>query len=126
MTTAVAALLLLVGGCSSGSDVVRTVEAIDAVELIRSGDPVVVDVRTPAEFEAGHVEGALNIDAQAVSFEEQVGELDKDGEYVLYCQTGNRSSKAAAKMADLGFTEVVDAGGIESLRSAGAQIVPGG
>lgn len=122
---AAASLLLLTSACTSGSDAVEKVDATEAVELIEAGEHTVIDVRTPAEFAAGHVDGAENIDVTAGSFEEEVEKLDKDEEYVVYCQSGNRSADAADKMADLGFTEIVDGGGIVSLQSAGAPIVAG-
>ncbi len=118
-------LLALTSACSTGTDAVQKPEAAEAVRIIEAGDHAVIDVRTPSEYAAGHVEGAENIDVSDPTFVEQVQKLDKDGAYVVYCQSGNRSASAAEKMADLGFTEVVDAGGITSLQSAGAAVVPG-
>lgn len=123
---AAAALLLMTSACSSGSATVETVDAAEAVEIIEAGEHTVIDVRTPAEFAAGHVDGAENMDLNAATFEQQVEQLDKDEEYVVYCQSGNRSAQAADTMADLGFTEIVDGGGIIDLQSAGADIVAGG
>ncbi|HEU4513344.1 MAG TPA: rhodanese-like domain-containing protein [Nocardioidaceae bacterium] len=123
---AAAALLLLTSACSSGSDAVEKVDAVEAVEIIDAGEHTVIDVRTPAEFAAGHVDGAENIDVGSGTFEQQVEQLDKDEEYVVYCQSGNRSAQAADRMADLGFTEIVDGGGIIDLQSAGAEVVAGG
>lgn len=123
---AAAALLMLTSACSSGSDAVEKVDAAEAVEIIEAGEHTVIDVRTPAEFAAGHVDGSENIDVSAGSFEQQVEQLDKDEEYVVYCQSGNRSAQAADTMAELGFTEIVDGGGIIDLQSAGADIVAGG
>jgi phage shock protein E len=128
---AAAALLLLTSACSSEtaaveSTAVETVAADRGVEIIEAGEHTVIDVRTPAEYAAGHVEGAQNIDVSAVGFEELLAGLDKDEEYVVYCQSGNRSATAADKMADLGFTRVVDAGGIVTLQAAGASIVRAG
>lgn len=123
---AAAALLMLTSACSSGSDAVEKVDAAEAVEIIEAGEHTVIDVRTPAEYAAGHVDGSENIDVSAGSFEQQVEQLDKDEEYVVYCQSGNRSAQAADKMAELGFTEIVDGGGIVDLQSAGADIVAGG
>lgn len=123
---AAAALLMLTSACSSGSDAVEKVDAAEAVEIIEAGEHTVIDVRTPAEYAAGHVDGAENIDVSAGSFEQQVEQLDKDEEYVVYCQSGNRSAQAADTMAELGFTEIVDGGGIVDLQSAGADIVAGG
>lgn len=122
-----AALLLMTSACSSSDTAaVETVDATEAVEIIEAGEHTVIDVRTPAEYAAGHVDGADNIDVTAGTFEEQVEQLPKDEEYVVYCQSGNRSADAADRMADLGFTEIVDGGGIVSLQSAGADIVSGG
>ena len=123
---AAAALLMLTSACSSGSDAVEKVDAAEAVEIIEAGEHTVIDVRTPAEYAAGHVDGSENIDVSAGSFEQQVEQLDKDEEYVVYCQSGNRSAQAADTMAELGFTEIVDGGGIVDLQSAGADIVAGG
>jgi rhodanese-related sulfurtransferase len=123
---AAAVLLLSAAACSSDTAEVETVDAPQAVGIIEAGEHTVIDVRTPAEYAAGHVDGAENIDVTAATFEQQVEKLDKDEEYVVYCQSGNRSASAAATMADLGFTEVVDAGGILSLEAAGAPIVQGG
>lgn len=122
---AVTALVLLVSGCSSDTATVETVDAPEAVEIIESGERTVIDVRTAPEFAAAHVDGAENIDVTASSFTEQVEQLDKDGEYLVYCQSGNRSADAAEKMADLGFTDVVDGGGIVDLQAAGADLVDG-
>lgn len=120
----VAALLLLCSACSSGSAVLEKVDADRAVEIIEAGGHTVVDVRTPAEFAAGHVEGAVNVDFTAATFKHQVKQLDRDQAYILYCQSGNRSAVAAEKMAALGF-DVVDGGGVSALESAGALIVVG-
>lgn len=119
-------LLLSTAACSSDTAEVETVDAPQAVEIIEAGEHTVIDVRTPAEYAAGHVDGAENIDVTAATFEQQVEKLDKDEEYVVYCQSGNRSAQAADTMAELGFTEIVDGGGIVDLQSAGADIVAGG
>ena len=77
-----------------------------------SAETVVIDVRTPGEFASGHLDGAVNIDVQSASFDETVSELPTDGEYVVYCQTGNRSGAAIDRMEGLGFTDLTDAGGV--------------
>lgn len=89
-------------------------------------DAVVIDVRTPAEFAEGHLRGAVNLDLQSGSFEQQVGDLATDGSYLVYCRSGNRSAKAAGIMRDLGFTQVTDAGGLQdAARTTGLPIVTG-
>jgi rhodanese-related sulfurtransferase len=79
----------------------------------------IVDVRTPAEFDDGHLEGAVNIDVQDASFDQRIAELPTDGTYFVYCRSGNRSAAAVERMRELGFTDVVDGGGFEALVAAG-------
>ena len=73
-------------------------------------------MRTPSEFEAGHLDGALNIDVQAADFADRVSELPKGDQYVVYCRSGNRSAAAIKVMLDLGFTNLIDGGAYTSLR----------
>jgi len=85
---------------------------------------VVIDVRAPAEYGAGHLEGAINIDAQSADFDSLVTALPTDGVYVVYCSTGNRSGSAVSRMTELGFTTLADAGGMdEASASTGLGVV---
>lgn len=103
---------------------VTRVGADDAVALLQERDDLtVIDVRTPAEFADGHLEGAELVDIYEPAFRDEIDGLDRDGSYVLYCRTGNRSGQAAAFMRELGFTEVYDAGGLAELAQAGATVV---
>lgn len=81
---------------------------------------VTIDVRTPEEFAQGHVDGARNIDVSAGAFREQVSALPRDGRYVAYCRSGNRSAAAITIMRELGFTDLTDGGGLDALLAAGA------
>lgn len=70
---------------------------------------VLLDVRTPEEFAAGHIDGAVNINIAAPDFAAQVGKLDKDATYLVHCSKNvenGRSAQALAIMAQLGFTEL--------------------
>jgi phage shock protein E len=78
----------------------------------RSHVTAVIDVRTPAEYAAGHLQGAVNIDWNGSDFDTKVASLDKNGEYVLYCKSGNRAGQALTRMQSLGFTHVSNAGGV--------------
>lgn len=89
-----------------------------------SATPLIIDVRTPEEFAAGHLDGAVNIDATAADFSEQIAKLDPKGAYTLYCRSGNRAARAAELMTAAGFTEVRNAGGLEeAAKSLGLPIV---
>lgn len=118
-----AALLLALAlvSCTSTSDepAADVVPASEAVEAIEDG-ATVVDVRTPEEYDAGHLPGARNIDVSADDFESRIEALDPAESYVVYCRTGNRSAAAVRTMLDAGFDDVVNGGGYEDLVSAGA------
>ena len=90
------------------------IAAEDALARIDDGARV-VDVRTPEEFGAGHLDGAVNIDYQADDFARLVEELPKDVPYVVYCASGRRATGAVEQMRDLGFTDVVNGGGYADL-----------
>jgi rhodanese-related sulfurtransferase len=113
----------VVAGCSGSTSApeaggVRTVAAAEAVKLLDSR--AVIDVRTPAEYAAGHLAGAQNIDVEAADFGTRIAALDKNAPYLLYCRSGRRSAIAADQMKQAGFTDVVDAGGLTDLVAAGA------
>ena len=79
---------------------------------------VIIDVRTPAEFAGGHLEGAVNIDVQSADFTSAISQLPADGTYVIYCKSGNRAGQAITQMTRLGFTDMVNAGSVTSASSA--------
>lgn len=120
---AVAVATALVAACGSTTDVAfELVAAPAAAEVIheQAPDVVVLDVRTPEEFVAGHLANAQNVDFYASDFASQLDELDKDTPYVVYCRSGNRSASAIEIMRNLGFTEVWEVdGGIIAWEQAG-------
>lgn len=105
---------------------VETVPATDAAAIIESSpdDLVVLDVRTPEEYAAGHLEGATLIDFYEPGFAEQIAALDPGVPYVVYCRSGNRSGETTALMDELGFASVADVdGGILAWDAAGLPVV---
>ncbi|UOG77001.1 rhodanese-like domain-containing protein [Hymenobacter tibetensis] len=88
-------------------------------KLLKKRRTVLLDVRTPAEFAAGHLQGAENLDFRAPDFPAQVAKLDKSNTYVLYCASGNRSGKTNTLMQEAGFKHVVNAGSFKDLKGAG-------
>lgn len=114
------AVVLAVAACGGGTSAVQTVGADKAVGMLDSR--TVIDVRTPAEYAAGHVAGALNIDVEGGDFASQIASLDPKGAYLVYCRSGRRSAIAADQMAAAGFNDIVDAGGLEPLVAAGAPL----
>lgn len=109
--------------CGGSSTTEAGLTAVEGVNEIVSEAPeglVILDIRTPEEFAAGHISGAINIDYYASDFEQRLGVLDLDVPYVMYCNSGNRSSNALPLMDSLGFSEVYELdGGIQAWLGAG-------
>ncbi|WP_434037620.1 rhodanese-like domain-containing protein [Formosa sp. 4Alg 33] len=84
--------------------------SVDEFSKIMSEQPelMVVDVRTPEEFDSGHLEGAINYNWKSEDFNKQILDLDKSKEVLIYCRSGARSAKAAEKMRSEGFTAVYE------------------
>jgi phage shock protein E len=109
------------GGTSGGTPTLVPAREVAAAEAVQMLDAyTVIDVRTPEEYAAGHLAGAQNIDVEAADFEARIDDLDKAAPYLVYCRSGNRSKTAADLMVADGFTDVVDAGGMQALIDAGA------
>ncbi len=85
---------------------------------------ILLDVRTAGEFAAGHLEGAINIDVEGMTFEGEIASLDKTKTYAIYCQSGRRSRIAVETMNKAGFTKLFNLDeGIGSWQAAGLPVV---
>lgn len=83
----------------------------------------IVDVRTPDEFAAGHLAGAIEIDLNGPSFATEVAKLDRNGVYFVYCHSGHRSATAVAYLQQAGFTSIYELqGGIVAWQRAGLPV----
>lgn len=107
--------LSVVVGCSGSRSTSSPapVAAADSADSPAKDSRMIIDVRTPAEFAGGHLDGAVNIDIQSPDFTAEIEKLDRDGSYVVYCRSGNRSGIAMAQMLDMGFSDVSNAGSVE-------------
>lgn len=89
----------------------------------KNTESVVLDVRTPSEYAAGHIPGAKLIDFKAADFAEQVGKLDKSKLYLVHCAAGVRSAKACEIMHTAGFTHLINLeGGMKAWEAAGKPV----
>lgn len=104
-------------GCSSSAQqdtsddktmVHHRVDVAAFKEQMKNKDAVLLDVRTPQEINKGKIEGAMELNIKAANFETELGKLDKNKTYLVYCQGGTRSNKACKKMEDMGFKELYD------------------
>ncbi len=119
---------LILGSCGDSTATDSKLELTpvsDVTEIVSAppADLVILDIRTPEEFGTGHIDGAINIDYYAADFEAQLSGLDLTVPYVMYCNSGNRSSNALPLMDSIGFEEVYELdGGIQAWYLAGNQI----
>ena len=85
----------------------------DAKEIFQEkGDYLIVDVRRADEFAEGHIPGAINIANEDIVSSEPAELPDKDQVIYVYCRSGNRSKQASEKLAAMGYTNIVEFGGI--------------
>ena len=98
LLVAFATLTVLVG-CGSASS---------SEETVLTASTVIVDVRTPAEYAEGHVEGSINLDLESGQFEAELPNLDPAQPYIVYCRSGRRSGVAVEIMKASGFTQITD------------------
>ncbi|WP_342619958.1 rhodanese-like domain-containing protein [Rhodoferax sp. GW822-FHT02A01] len=86
------------------------------VALSALAKDVVIDVRSEQEFQAGHVDGALNIPHTAIGQDILKTKVAKDDHVILYCQTGRRSGIALETLKGIGFSNAENYGGIDQAR----------
>jgi phage shock protein E len=98
----------------------KDVDAEQFEKLTAAPDTVVLDVRTPKEYEAGHLKNAVLINFNDKAFDEKVKDLDPKKTYLVYCAVGGRSAKACTKLDALKIPKVYNlTGGIKAWEKAG-------
>jgi phage shock protein E len=87
---------------------------VDFKEMVKDG-AVILDVRTPAEYNGGHIKGSINIPLQ--SLDKNLGKLKKDKAIITCCASGMRSASAKSILISKGYEDVHNGGGWASLQS---------
>lgn len=109
--------LLLLSGCAtqSAEKTYRQITMEEAVTMMEEETGyTILDVRTAQEYSEKHIPGAINIANESIGTE-GIPELpDKDQLILVYCRSGNRSKQASEKLVKLGYTNIVEIGGINS------------
>lgn len=108
----------------------KQVEGVQVVDIVKFENKMkeqnvqLIDVRTPEEFQEGHLENAQNMNVMGADFDAQVANLDKTKPVLVYCKSGGRSSKASEQLKALGFTNITDLeGGFTNWSGAGKPVV---
>lgn len=116
----VLALSVLLSGCTGAFEPqtgdnkgYRQVDMDEAIAIMnQQSGYIILDVRRADEFAAGHIPGAINIPNESIG-KAEILELPDKGQLILvYCRSGNRSKQASSKLVALGYTNVVEFGGI--------------
>lgn len=113
--------ICILSGCGNADSVqnmeqksgYKQVSMEEGLELMEAdSDYILLDVRRDDEFEEGHIPGAINIPNESIGTEEIAELQDKNQTIYVYCRSGNRSKQASQKLVDLGYTNVIEFGGI--------------
>ena len=108
--------LLLLSGCAAQAQKEQSYRQINMAEAIAmmeaESDYIILDVRTPEEFSEKHIPGAINVANETIGSEEIPELPDKDQLILVYCRSGNRSKQASEKLVALGYTNIIEFGGI--------------
>ena len=110
--------VLILTGCTApkaSASSYRQVSMQEAIEIMASENKyIILDVRTIAEYESGHIPGAICVPNETIASTEFPELPDKNQLILVYCRSGNRSKQAAGKLAKIGYTNVVEVDGINS------------
>jgi len=118
--------LLTLFSCANHSQQPQGVQLVSvqafSEALKATSNATIIDVRTPEEFQSGHLQDAVNFNVLGTEFQSQVSKLDKTQPVFVYCKVGGRSADAVAKMKGMGFTTIYDMkGGYMAWASAGME-----
>ena len=109
--------LLLLSGCAtqSAKKTYRQITMEEAVTMLEEEtEYIILDVRTAEEYSEKHIPGAINIANESIGTEDIPELPDKDQLILVYCRSGNRSKQDSEKLVKLGYTNIVEIGGINS------------
>ncbi|WP_299532732.1 rhodanese-like domain-containing protein [Ulvibacterium sp.] len=102
-------LNILFGVPKKHKDKIEILDARAYAQAISDTKVQLVDVRSPVEYQNGHIKNAVNIDFfDSVNFERSFGMMDKGNPVYLYCRSGSRSRQASHKLARMGFVKIYD------------------
>ena len=106
-------LLSSCGNAGSSSSGYRQISMDEAVKMMKDEkNYIILDVRRPDEYADGHIPGAINVPNEEIGTTEIAELPDKSQLILVYCRSGRRSKEAAEKLVKLGYTNIVEFGGI--------------
>ena len=121
---ALATSLALLSGCTqsktkadtaedmTGKVAYQKISAEDAYEMMVSQEVVIVDVRTPEEYDGGHIPNAILVPNESIGDDMPEALPDKEATLLIYCRSGRRSKEASEKLLKLGYKSIYEFGGV--------------
>ena len=121
---ALAASLALLSGCAlskakadtaedmPGKAAYHKISAEEAYEMMVSQEVVIVDVRTPEEYDGGHIPNAILVPNESIGDDMPEALPDKEATLLIYCRSGRRSKEASEKLLKLGYKSIYEFGGV--------------
>ena len=105
------------GTSNSQTNTYRSITMDEAVTMMaQETGYIILDVRRPDEFAEGHIPGAINVPNETIGTAEIPELPDKDQLIMVYCRSGRRSKEASEKLVKLGYTNIVEFGGIQDYK----------
>lgn len=109
--------LLLLAGCGGGEETAlyRQISQEEAKKMMDTQEVIILDVREQDEYDSGHIPGAVLLPVGTIDEDTAVAVIPaKDATVLVYCRSGNRSKTASSALAELGYTNVYEFGGIKT------------
>lgn len=109
--------LLLLAGCGGGEETApyRQISQEEAKKMMDTQEVIILDVREQDEYDSGHIPGAVLLPVGAIDEDTAAAVIPaKDATVLVYCRSGNRSKTASSALAELGYTNVYEFGGIKT------------
>ena len=115
MFICVLAALVVLNGCAAPEPGYRQISQEEAKEMMDTQNVIILDVREQSEFDAGHIPGAVLLSVGTITADTAAQVIpETDSVVLVYCRSGNRSKTASQALAELGYTNVYEFGGINT------------
>ena len=114
LAAVLAAITLIFAGCAQPNGYKEITQEEAAKIMQEQSGFIILDVRTEQEFAGGHIPNAINVPNESIADKQPEQLPDKNQMILVYCRSGRRSKEAAQKLADMGYTDVREFGGINT------------
>ena len=114
LAAVLAAITLIFSGCAQPNGYKEITREEAAMIMQEQSGFIILDVRTAQEFNGGHIPDAINVPNESITDKQPEQLPDKNQMILVYCRSGRRSKQAAQKLVDMGYTNILEFGGINT------------